>query len=574
MKKSVNFLTILIIILLAVIFPAGWKDEPALCQRAYASETGGEEEEDSGEAEGEGPEEGTGESQDGQENEPELEGTESAGEVNEAAMTQDELTDYRKAMNASTDNISEWPVCPPIGSESAVLLDSDTGVILYEKNADVPRYPASTTKVMTCLLAAEKCSMDEVVTFSKEAVFGIERGSSNVGMDVGESITMEEAIYCVMMHSANEVASAIAEHVSGSVEEFCNLMNERAAQLGCTNTHFTNANGLPDENHLTTARDLALITQAYNQNPTLVRIASTKNYTMEATPTQPDTFLMTNHHKMHKGLKYEYEYFVWGKTGYTNVARSTLVSVARCGGMDLVCVVMKAESPSHYTDTQTLFDYGFNNFHKMNIAENESRYIFEDQDFFDTNVDIFGDSSALLRLNEGGNCIVPSTASFEDLEPVVTYDDTDSDSEIALITYYYNGWRVGATTVDLVESEANEFEFGDDYIESSDGEGGENRGKADSPLKGFGKGSLKEGESGGSEDEGQNQLPINTGNRIIYVPIKYVAAAAAGLVVIVIIVFVVISLISRGGFTGNSQKRRMSRRSSKRYFSEFDDFDF
>ena len=141
-----------------------------------------------------------------------------------------------------SNQLINWPFGPDITAESAVLIDADTGVILYNKNMDTRQFPASTTKIMTCLLAIENCSLNEMVTLSKEAVFGIERGSSNAGMDVGQSITMEEALYCIMLNSANEVASAVAEHVGGSVEKFADMMNQRAKELGCTDTHFTNAN--------------------------------------------------------------------------------------------------------------------------------------------------------------------------------------------------------------------------------------------------------------------------------------------------------------------------------------------
>ena len=254
--------------------------------------------------------------------------------------SREDINAARRALPVSSNSIPGWPQGPETASESAILMEADTGVILYAKNIDVQHYPASTTKVMTCLLAAENCSMDEMVGFSKNAVFGIDRGSSNVGMDIGQYITMEEALYCVMLASANEVAVAVAEHVAGSVEDFALMMNKRAKELGCTNTNFVNPNGLPDEEHLTTAHDLALISQAFNENETLRRIAGTRIYDVVATDTQPDSFTMVNHNKLYPGNSYSYDYTTWGKTGYTNVARETLVTCAEKDGMNLICVVM------------------------------------------------------------------------------------------------------------------------------------------------------------------------------------------------------------------------------------------
>ncbi|MBQ9443583.1 MAG: D-alanyl-D-alanine carboxypeptidase, partial [Lachnospiraceae bacterium] len=195
---------------------------------------------------------------------------------------------------------------PQIIAEGAILMDANEGVILYQKNMDQPYFPASITKIMTCLLAVENSSLSDTVTLSDKAVFGIDRASSNVGLDVGQAIPMEEAILCVMLASANEAASAIAEHVSGSIEDFVDLMNKRAEELGCTHTHFVNANGLPDEDHYVSPHDMALIAKAFNDNDTCRRLASMRDYDVAVTPTQPDEIHLLNHHKMYPGLSYAY----------------------------------------------------------------------------------------------------------------------------------------------------------------------------------------------------------------------------------------------------------------------------
>ena len=245
------------------------------------------------------------------------------------SQTAEEALEEHMALPIESNEYENWPEGPIVGSESACLMEVETGTILYAKNMDTPEFPASTTKVMTCLLAAENSSMDEMVTFSKEAVFGIEKDSSNVGMDVGQSITMEQALYCIMLASANEVASAVAEHVGGSIDGFADMMNKKAKELGCTNTHFVNANGLHNEEHYTTAHDLALITAEYFKNEQLRKIANTTYYEMEATRTQPDSFGISNHHKMLPGKAYAYDYIIGGKTGVTSAAGYCLIIASR-----------------------------------------------------------------------------------------------------------------------------------------------------------------------------------------------------------------------------------------------------
>ena len=258
---------------------------------------------------------------------------------------------------------------PAVEAESAILMDADTGVILYEKNIHTRQYPASITKIMTALLAQENCDMDEVITFSHTAVYTVERGSSNIGIDENETLTMEDALYALLLASANEVANGIAEHISGSVDAFAELMNDRAKELGCEDTHFINPHGLPNDNHYTSAYDMALIAKAFFSYENLSTISGTAFYHINATATQPDEIDLGNHNKMlpgtNRGSGYYYEGLVGGKTGYTDMARQTLVTCAERDGVRLICVVMKDESPSQYKDSAALYDYGFANYRKI-----------------------------------------------------------------------------------------------------------------------------------------------------------------------------------------------------------------
>ena len=374
------------------------------------------------------------------------------------ATTEEALAEAeeRKSLPVQSNQIENWPAGPAIGAESAILLEANTGVILYAKNIDEKMYPASTTKLMTCLIAAENCELNETVTFSHNAVFSIESGSSNIGIDEGQSMPMEECLYGILAASANEVANAVAEHVAGSTEAFAEMMNEKAAELGCKNTHFVNAHGLFDEDHYTSAYDLALIAKAFFQNELLAKIGNTSSHHFEATASQPDDFIVRNKHQLITGA-IPYEGIKGGKTGYTDEARQTLVTCAEQKGMKLICVIMKEESPEQFYDTVKLFDYGFTNFSVINVSENETRYSIQNSNFFNTSNDIFGDSNPILALNTDSYLIVPKAASFDELDSEISYD-TDNEEEIAEINYYYHGAYLGTATVDLAK-ETPDYEF-------------------------------------------------------------------------------------------------------------------
>lgn len=259
-----------------------------------------------------------------------------------------------------TDTLANWPQGPAIYAESGILVDLDTQEILYSKNIDKQLYPASITKIMTTLVAIESSSPEEPVTFSQHALDSIEWDSSNIGCRLNETLTMEQCWYAMMLNSANEVCCGVAEHISGSIEAFVEKMNQKAAELGCTNTHFSNPNGLPDETHYTTAHDMALIANAAYQNETFRQVFSTRQYEIPPTPQYTETRYLYNHHKMMQpDTEYYYEGCLGGKTGYTETALNTLVTIASRNGKNLLCVTMRTQGRQVYTDTASLFDYGF-----------------------------------------------------------------------------------------------------------------------------------------------------------------------------------------------------------------------
>ncbi|SFU63935.1 D-alanyl-D-alanine carboxypeptidase (penicillin-binding protein 5/6) [Butyrivibrio sp. INlla21] len=357
----------------------------------------------------------------------------------------------RRALPIQSNLIDSWPQGPSINAKSAIVMEAETGTILYAKNINEELYPASTTKIMTCLLAVEGANLNDKIKFSNEAVFSVPHDGSSIGMDVGQSISLEQALYGIMVGSANEVANAVAEHVSGSIDAFVDLMNKRAADIGCTNTHFSNTNGLQRADHYTSAYDLALISRQFFNNELLCKVANTPRYHFTATSTQPDDFYLNNKHKLITG-EVSYEGIIGGKTGYTDLAKETLVTCAEKNGMRLICVVFMEDSPEQFIDTVTLFDYAFNNFGAVNIADNDTRYMPDDSLFFESDNDVFGKSGTILSLNGSDKVILPKTAKIEDTEYTVSYDLTDEDkkedpSAVAKITYTYNKTPVGKALV-------------------------------------------------------------------------------------------------------------------------------
>lgn len=263
-----------------------------------------------------------------------------------------------------SNEIPDWPEGPMIEAQAAIVMDAGSNSILYEKNIDQELYPASITKVMTVLVALENASLDDTVTFSENAVLNLEEGSSHIGIRPGEKLTMRQCLYAIMLASANEVSNAVAEHISGSVDEFVKLMNEKAAKLGCQHTNFTNPHGLQNEKHYTSAYDMALISQAAIANPTFVEIASTKSYTIPITNMVAEERTFQNHHKMLlTDSSFSYNGCEGGKTGYTSSSLNTLITFSNKNGMELICVLLKVNgSEKTYKETTELLDYSYNNF--------------------------------------------------------------------------------------------------------------------------------------------------------------------------------------------------------------------
>lgn len=348
---------------------------------------------------------------------------------------------------------AEWPTPPAIGAYAAVLMDATTGTILYAKNPDEHLYPASITKVLTALVALENTNLDDVITYTYKATH-LEPGSSSVAITEEEQVTVEDSLYAMIMASANEAANGLAEHVAGSTEEFANMMNAKAAELGCKNSHFVNPHGYHNPDHYTCARDMAIIMNACIKNPTFLTIASTKKHTIQPTNKQPEPrYLTTKVRSMKPGPEY-YEYVVAGKTGYHKQAANTLVTYAEKGDMKLVCAVMYC-SGTLYQDTNTLFEYGFNNFNMYQVKDNDTRYALNNNEFFT-------EDEVSIEFDDNGWVILPAGTSFEDTDATLTYiqDENNTTSSFADVTYKYKGMEVGSGKLKLVSHIDEEFDFG------------------------------------------------------------------------------------------------------------------
>ena len=336
------------------------------------------------------------------------------------AVCAEEAASGDKSDVALTDLIDGWPQMGPISEGTGLLIDADSGGVLFSLNRDAIRYPASTTKVLTALLVLENTSLKDVVTMTETGTQMAVSGSSNAGTVVGEQFTVEQCLYMLLLKSANDIANQLAEQVSGSLEKFAELMNRRAEELGCRNSHFTNPSGMPDSEHYTTAEDMALIMREAIKNETFLKIAQTETATIPPTNKTAEKRTYTNHNALLiKGSEYYYEPCIAGKTGYTDAAWRTYLAAAEKNGRTLVLVLMKGPDKSDFVDAAKLFEYGFNEFEKLEVP--------------------------------GGFVTLPAGKTLED-----TTDETEDAGDGRLtVRFYYNQLPVGSA--EMTEAQYKEL---------------------------------------------------------------------------------------------------------------------
>ena len=260
-----------------------------------------------------------------------------------------------------------------VDAKAAMLIDLNTNRVIYEQNPDERVYPASLTKIMTCLLVLENGNLSDTVTVDESAFADIDGSSSTAGLMVGEQLSVENLLYCMMLMSGNEASNVAAEYIAGSIPDFVRMMNERAYELGCENTHFCNPHGLHDDDHYTTARDLVRIAQAALKSETFKQITNTATYIMPATNLSAERELTTTNQLIRDDTSNGFYYSKASgiKTGYTSQAGRCLISTAKSGGMYFLSVVCGAATEvaesgdivmRSFPETIRLFEYGFDNF--------------------------------------------------------------------------------------------------------------------------------------------------------------------------------------------------------------------
>lgn len=367
-----------------------------------------------------------------------------ATEAEAQAFKAEQLKKYYD-MPVATNEIKGWPQGPGTHGEAAIIMEAGTGEILYGKNIDDQHYPASITKVLTALVALENGKLDDKVTFTHDCVAFLQPGDSSIGMKENDEITLEQALYATLLASANEAAYAVAENVGKNAghdyQWFIDQMNVRCKELGGTNSNFVNANGLHDENHYTSARDMALIGRELFKHPEFFKIVQTLQYEIPASGTCQQHVFQQKHKMLQTGSDKYYEYAVGGKTGYTSDALATLITMADNGSMKLICVVLRTHGGKNYPDTTSLFNYAFDNFERIDVKDQEKSE----------------DVGEILNDESGERCgyvVVPKGVKFSDLKMEMKLDKGNAGE--ATLTYTYEGNVVGSAKAKVSEKYAKE----------------------------------------------------------------------------------------------------------------------
>lgn len=262
---------------------------------------------------------------------------------------------------------------PTLVSEAAFLMDSKTEKILYDKNSEKRMYPASTTKIVTAILTLENCKLDDMVTVNYDAIMAVPEGYSTANLQIGEQLTIEQLLQLLLIPSANDAANVLAEHVGGSIDSFVSMMNTKVNELGLHNTHFTNTYGKHDENHYTTARDLAYIFKYCIKNENFRKISGMASCAIASTNKYgPRKYTSTNQ-LVDPSNKNYYQFLTAGKTGFTTQAGDCLVSCSYQNNLELICVILGGKTTNgtstRFSETKTLYEYAYNNYLLKQIAD-------------------------------------------------------------------------------------------------------------------------------------------------------------------------------------------------------------
>lgn len=360
------------------------------------------------------------------------------------------------------------------GCETALLLELNSGIVVYAKNAENTVYPASLTKIMTCMVAVEYAGkdLDKLVTVSETALEGIAEAGGDVRLQAGERMTLRDLLYYLMVNSTNEAGNVIAEYVAGDIPSFVNLMNKTAQELGCTGTHFANTHGLHDPNHYTTARDLSVITRKALSYELFREICNTSQYTVPPTNlSDAKKLTTTNYLILNDGNRYladngnYYTYYrsdAFGvKTGYTSAAGRCVISRASDGNMDLLCVIMGAKTRmmedgsvryDNFVEAKKLFNYGFDNFAYAKVA------VAGIEPMFQVNVNYAKDKRGVVLIpSTDVNCLLPKeydknlvTTRYELTDPSGLTAPLEQGQKVGTLYVSYDGTRVGSAELETL----------------------------------------------------------------------------------------------------------------------------
>lgn len=344
----------------------------------------------------------------------------------------------------------EWPADTGIMAEGGIVVDEATGTVLFGQNIHKSFAPASITKLLTALVVVENSDLDDMVTFSQEAVYDVEAGSGNkLHVETGDQLSVRDCLYALLLESCNQAGNALAEHVGGSMEGFVDMMNAKVVELGGNpeETHFANPSGLNDENQYVSPYDMALIARAAFANEALLEIDSTMSYKLPPTINNPSGMTLNMEHKLliteDPNSQFYCEGAIAGKTGWTSIAGNTLVTYAVREGRGVIAVVLKGTQPQYYMDSKALLDFGFANFQNAGIPENETAYTTGEEPVAVGDVQY---EPSDLYLEEGSQITIPKDAQFGDADKTLETDlpEDHPAGAVARVSYSYNDRQVGS----------------------------------------------------------------------------------------------------------------------------------
>ena len=341
----------------------------------------------------------------------------------------------------------DWPSDTDVLAESGIVIDADSGAVIFGKNMHNAYPPASITKILTALIVLENANPDDMVTFSKDSIYNVEAGSGNkLNVTDGDKLSVEDCLYSLILHSCNQAANALAEHVAGSREDFVKMMNDKIEELGCTESHFDNPSGLNGDTQYVTAYDMAIIAKAAYSNKKLVEISSALSHEIPPTTNNPEGLTIYNEHRLVKTKDSASEFYfpsaIAGKTGYLIKAGNTLVTYAEQDGRRLISVILKGSPKQYFIDGKNLLQFGYDRFQNVALSGNETDYTEGEAPV------MIGEASykpSDLELEANSVITLPKDGKFSDADKslVTELPKNSPKGAVALIQYTYNDRKVG-----------------------------------------------------------------------------------------------------------------------------------